>query len=89
MNIHVHFSEVNYYHIVPHKSDSQCIQQYYEDYAVCQKQFIEHTYIQQHGSLIGFNYTIALQTHKKLENILEQELFPEEEEEEEELKKKK
>jgi hypothetical protein len=74
--LNVHFSTEIRYITVPHRSELPCTQQYYADYIVCQRHHIEHTYIQQHGTLIGFNYTALLESHKNSETILEKEWFP-------------
>jgi hypothetical protein len=35
-------------------SNLQCLQQYYDDYDICKKQFIEYKYIQSYGSFYKF-----------------------------------
>jgi len=59
-------------------SNLQCIRQFYDDYDICKKQFIENKYIEMYGSLVNFNYNIELEKHIKneleYEKILLQEL---------------
>jgi len=81
---HVHFSEEIRYIRIPNRSELPCMQQYYAEYKICQKQFIEQNYILQHGTLAGFNFTTALQLHNKMESLLEKELFPEDDESDDE-----
>ena len=83
--VHVQFSTEIRIVTIPNRYELPCTQQYYADYKVCQKQFIEQTYLSRNGNLVGFNYTLELQTHIQKEKEIEKEIekeFPEEEMEE-------
>ena len=48
-------------------SNLQCLRQYYDDYDICKKQFIEYKYIKSYGSLYNFNYKDDLLKHNQEE----------------------
>lgn len=78
--VRVHFSTEIRCVTIPNRFELPCTQEYYANYAICKRQFIEQTYLIHNGSLVGFNYTLELQRHNTTEREVEREIekeFPE------------